>query len=152
MTCLIIFLLKLIENALSTLRLILVANGKKIIGSVLMFIISIVWALSATYVVIKANVLNMISFALGAAIGSYIGSILEEKLALGNIIISFATNFNEYDLFKKLFTKYETFIIKNDNQYNFKIITKRKYKHKIINTIKNVDKSINIVIEKVNVI
>ena len=125
MTCLIIFLLKLIENALSTLRLILVANGKKIIGSVLMFIISIVWALSATYVVIKANVLNMISFA---------------------------TNFNEYDLFKKLFTKYETFIIKNDNQYNFKIITKRKYKHKIINTIKNVDKSINVVIEKINVI
>ena len=125
MTCLIIFLLKLIENALSTLRLILVANG-----SVLMFIISIVWALSATYVVIKANVLNMISFALGAAIGSYIGSILEEKLALGNIIISFATNFNKYNLFKKLFTKNETFIIKNDNQYNFKIITKRKYKHK----------------------
>ena len=71
MTCLIIFLLKLIENALSTLRLILVANGKKFIGSVLMFIISIVWALSATYVVIKANVLNMVSFALGATIGSY---------------------------------------------------------------------------------
>ena len=37
---------------------------------------------------------------------------------------------NEYDLFKKLFTKHETFIVKNDNQYNFKIITKRKYKHK----------------------
>lgn len=152
MTYLIIFLLKLIENALATLRLILVANGKKIIGSILMFIITIIWVLSATYVVIKVNVLNMISFALGAAMGSYVGSIIEEKLALGNIVISFIANFNEYDLFKKLFTKYEIFIIKSDNQYNFRIITKRKYKHKIINTIKNVDKSINIVIEKISVI
>ena len=74
------------------------------------------------------------------------------ELLIATVLSAQCTDARVNMVTKKLFTKYETFIIKNDNQYNFKIITKRKYKHKIINTIKNVDKSINVVIEKINVI
>ena len=42
-TYLLIFISKIIENALATLRLIVVANGKKILGAVLQFCIALVW-------------------------------------------------------------------------------------------------------------
>jgi len=48
---LLIFSSKVIENALATLRLIVVANGKKLIGSFLNLIISIIWIISTSLVV-----------------------------------------------------------------------------------------------------
>ena len=46
-----IFISKVIENGLSTLRLIVVANGKKILGAFLQFTISLVWVLVTGIVV-----------------------------------------------------------------------------------------------------
>lgn len=89
LTYLLIFILKLIENTLSTLRIILVSSGKKLLGSILQFIYSLIWVIS-TMVVIKdlnKDVLKIFIFALGCLAGSYIGSILEEKLALGNNMV-----------------------------------------------------------------
>ena len=59
MTYLIIFLLKIVENTIATLRLIIVANGKKLLGAVLNFIMSIVWVISTSLVVQNfKNILN----------------------------------------------------------------------------------------------
>ena len=87
-TNLFVFILKIMENALSTLRLILVSNGKKKIGAFLNGIISFIWIFSTSIVIININndISKIFFFIMGAAIGSYLGSILEEKIALGNII------------------------------------------------------------------
>lgn len=83
---LMIFLSKVIENALATLRLIVVANGKKLLGAFLQFLVSLVWVLVTGVVVvgIKKDPLKIIFFAIGSFVGSYIGSIIEEKMALGS--------------------------------------------------------------------
>ncbi len=77
--CIIIFISKIIENTLSTLRIILIAKGKKRIGALLQGIISFIWIISTSIVVIKNNPYKILFFCLGASIGSYLGSLLEEK-------------------------------------------------------------------------
>ena len=47
-----IFISKVVESALSTLRLILVANGKKILGMILQFFITLVWVITTSIVII----------------------------------------------------------------------------------------------------
>ena len=81
---LIIFILKIIENSLATLRLILVSNGKKWLGAFLLFTTSIIWIVSSHIAIIDINISMVLIFSVGSLLGSYIGSILEEKMAIGN--------------------------------------------------------------------
>lgn len=85
-----IFISKVVENALATLRLIVVSNGKKWLGAVLQLLIAVVWVFVTGVVVtdIKTDPLKIVFFAIGSFVGSYIGSIIEERLALGNNMIS----------------------------------------------------------------
>lgn len=82
-TYILIFAFKVIENTLSTLRIIVISNRKKILGAILQGTVSIIWVISTSLVVIniQKDPLKIISFTLGATIGSYIGSIIEEKLS-----------------------------------------------------------------------
>ena len=91
-----IFISKVIENALATLRLIVVSNGKKWLGAILQFLIAIVWVFVTGIVVtdIKKDPLKIVFFAIGSFAGSYIGSMIEERLALGNNMISAIVNSN----------------------------------------------------------
>lgn len=85
MIYLLIFIFKMLENTILTLRIILVSNGKKCYGAILQVIVMIIWALTTSYVIIniKHNLLSLIPFSVGSGIGSYLGSLIEEKLALG---------------------------------------------------------------------
>lgn len=85
-----IFISKVVENALATLRLIVVSNGKKWLGAILQLLIAIVWVFVTGIVVtdIKKDPLKIVFFAIGSFVGSYVGSIIEERLALGNNMIS----------------------------------------------------------------
>lgn len=89
-----IFISKIIENAVGTLRLIVVANGKKILGAILQLVISVVWVLSTGAVVVNVNKdpFKILFFCLGSLVGSYLGSIIEEKLALGSNMITCITD------------------------------------------------------------
>jgi hypothetical protein len=50
-----IFLSKILENALATLRIILVSNGKKKSGALLQGLVMLVWILVTGYVIIDIN-------------------------------------------------------------------------------------------------
>ena len=86
----IIFLAKVVENTIATLRLIVVSNGKKVLGAILQGITAIVWIVVTGVVV--TNVLEdygkIIAFALGSVVGSYLGCFLEEKIALGTTLLT----------------------------------------------------------------
>jgi len=88
MIYIIIFLFKFIENTLGTLRLILVAHRRKILGAILQGIVTLVWTISAGLTIInfKNDYFKIFSFCLGASIGSYAGSCIEEKIRKKEII------------------------------------------------------------------
>lgn len=141
-----IFISKIIENALSTLRLIVVAKGKKIFGAILQFIIAFVWVITTGIVVvnIKEDPYKIIFFALGSLIGSYIGSIVEEKIALGNDLITVISNKYENEIIKELANN-DLSVFKINGYINNKkipilFITNEKRKRKnIIKIIKKID-------------
>lgn len=152
---LLIFLFKIIENTLSTLRIIVVSNGKKILGAILQGIVSIVWVISTSLVVvnIQKDPIKIISFTLGSLIGSYIGSLIEEKLALGTnmltTVIDKKLNNKIVKALKK--QKHEVIILngkKKDKLKNILIImVKRKKRKDVIKLIKNIDNNATIIIE-----
>ncbi len=84
-----IFLAKIVEVSLATVRTVLITRGEKFYGSLIGFFEVIIWLYLITTVLIGINEepFKMVAYALGFSCGNYIGCILEEKLALGLITI-----------------------------------------------------------------
>lgn len=153
-----IFISKIIENALATLRLIIVANGKKILGAILQFCIALVWILITGMVVVNIteDPLKIIFFALGSLVGSYVGSLIEEKLAMGHNLITCIIDDNKNILYKTFDRKgYNVSKIKcekNNKEKDIILITvPRKKKHHVLSIIREFDKKAIIISEVVKV-
>ena len=139
MIYLIIFVSKILENAIATLRLIVVANGKKKLGALLQGLVSLVWIIVTGIVIVDVNknIFKIIAFVLGATVGSYLGSIIEEMIALGNNLIIINTkNINLKNILNiyTLFTYKDYIILK----------IKRKNTKDIISEISNIDNECSI--------
>ncbi len=82
----IIFLARLIDVPLSTIRLIMIVKGRRLIGAIIGFFEIIVYTYVFGLVVNSLNnPFNLIFYALGFSVGNVLGSILEEKIGLGSI-------------------------------------------------------------------
>lgn len=139
MVYLYIFICKILENSIGTLRMIIVSNGKKIEGAILNFILSFIWIISTSLVVLNNNIYKILIFAIGSLIGSYMGSILEEKIALGNNMLFVVSK--EY---KKISKLENTYLINKDI---LMIMVKRKKRKEIIDKILNIDNKAVIISE-----
>lgn len=151
-----IFLSKIIENAVGTLRLIVVANGKKKLGAILQGIVALVWIFGTGIVIVDINkdIFKIVIFVIGSIVGSYLGSIIEEKIALGsNMLICVTKEENEKTIKEKLKTFQITTLCEKDNNYSvLLIVLKRKEISKISKILKQIDKEIIIISEKAKTI
>ena len=151
-----IFFCKIIEDSLSTLRLIVVANGRKVAGAVLHAAASIVWVIVTGSVVIGLNKdpIKIVFFAFGALAGSYIGSMLEEKIALGDNVLMVEvekTYVNVIsDKLKRLKFNISNIVSDKENKEILMITSKRKKTNDVINIIKSFDDGAFIVSENIN--
>lgn len=136
-----IFFSKIIENTLATLRIILVSNGKKKLGAILQGMVATLWVISASIIIIniKKNIIKIICFILGSLVGSYMGSLLEEKIAIGTNLLIISTN-KKRKLYKN-FKEYKPVIFKN----NIIIKTKRQKIQILKKRIKRIDTSAKII-------
>lgn len=155
LTYLLIFFSKLIENALATLRLILVSSGKKLLGSILQFICSLIWVISTMVVIqdLNKDILKIFVFALGCLAGSYVGSFLEEKIALGNNMIICITSLNIMDQIRSHgfpLTSTKGTGINETKNILFITISRRK-KKVLIDLLKNLDNNCFIIIENATI-
>lgn len=142
-----IFFSKVIENALATLRLIVVSNGKKTLGAFLQLATSIVWILGTSVVIvdISKDPLKIVFFGLGTFMGSYIGSFIEEKIAFGNnmitIISSFERGHKMIDTIR--FKGYIVTVLEGTGLENKKVVAlimiPRKKRGKLIRLVKKLD-------------
>lgn len=119
--------------------MIIVSNGKKLEGAILNFILSFIWIISTSLVVLNNNIYKILIFAIGSLIGSYMGSILEEKIALGNNMLFIVSK--EY---KKISKLENTYLINKDI---LMIMVKRKKRKEIIDKILNIDNKAIIISE-----
>ena len=143
-TYLLIFFLKIFENAINTLRLLYTSSNQKFLSSLLQMLCSLLFITTTSMVVINSNdFLVIIIFSLGCTIGSYIGIVLEEKIALGNNIIICITEKDIMDNirnngYKLTSTKGTGLDIKNI----IFIMTSRKKKRKLVKLLKELDENI----------
>lgn len=151
-----IFVSKIIENALSTLRLIVVANGKKKLGAFLQGIVGLMWLLVTGIVIIDINKdpIKIIVFCIGSITGSYIGSFLEEKIAMGtNMLICVTKETNEKIIKKELYDHQIITLCEKDKNFSILfIIMKRKKLKKISKIIKKIDEQAILICEKIKTI
>ena len=79
-----IFICKIIENTLSTLRIIILSKGRKKLGAILQGIVATIWIFSARIIILNINddIMKIFAFILGSIIGSYVGSLVEEHLLI----------------------------------------------------------------------
>lgn len=154
MNYLFIFFLKVLENSLATLRLILVSNGKKWLGAFLLFTTSIIWIVSSRIAIININLIMILIFSFGSLIGSFTGSLIEERLAIGNNMIICISN-------KKIKKNLRDlgYIVtcldgngKDSKKQVLLIVIKRNQNKNLISNITKLDKDAIIVSEHTNIL
>lgn len=79
----IIFFGRLFDVSCSTLRIVLIGRGEKLVGSIVAFFEVVVWLLIASAVLTKPDAYKIIFYALAYACGTYLGTWIDDKLALG---------------------------------------------------------------------
>lgn len=152
MIYILIFFLKLLENAIGTIRMIVCTNGKKFIGAILQFLIGIVWVVSASLTItdMMNDPFKIFIFALGSAVGSYVGCFVEEQIALGDVVF-FAITKDEkvLDILEKENLSFTVFLGSGVKQESYIIILAipRKRKKEVISLLKNQDEKIMIISE-----
>ncbi len=81
----VIFLLRVCDISLDTLRVLFVIRGRKPLAWILGFFQSALWVIAITTVLSNLdNIWNIIGYAAGFATGNVVGMIIEEHLAIGH--------------------------------------------------------------------
>jgi uncharacterized protein YebE (UPF0316 family) len=89
---LLIFIARICDVTLGTLRIILTSKGHKYIAPFLGFIEILIWILAITYIFENLNNWACyIGYAAGFAMGNFVGITVEERLALGHELIRIIT-------------------------------------------------------------
>jgi len=83
---LLIFLARMTDVSMGTLRQIMIIRGQRKIGPVIGFFEIMIWATAVSQVIPQLSISNihyLLAFAGGFATGNFLGSLIEEKIALG---------------------------------------------------------------------
>jgi uncharacterized protein YebE (UPF0316 family) len=89
----IIFILRVSDMTMDTLRVLVVMRGKKGIAWVLGFFQALIFVLAIGSVLSNLdNPLNILGYAAGFATGNVVGMLIEERLAIGHVQLSIVSS------------------------------------------------------------
>ena len=85
--CFIVCFAKIAEISVQSLKTVLMVKGQRIYASLLGFLEVLIWGLviSAVITTLGNNILLLLFYCIGYSAGLYLGSLLEERLALGTV-------------------------------------------------------------------
>jgi uncharacterized protein YebE (UPF0316 family) len=100
---LLIFLARICDVSIGTMRIIFVSKGKKNIAPFLGFFEVLIWIIAISKIMQNLdNYLNYVAYAAGFATGNFVGMIIEERLAIGIQMIRVFISENGMELVKTL--------------------------------------------------
>ena len=101
---LLIFVSRVCDVTMGTLRIIFVSRGKKYLAPVIGFFESTIWLLAISQIMQNvSNVVCILAYAAGFATGNYVGILVEDKLAMGTLIIRIILSEGATGLQKRLY-------------------------------------------------
>ena len=90
---LLIFLARIMDVSLGTLRFIFIAKGFRRLAPLLGFVEVLIWVLAVREVLMNLrNIACLLAYGGGFAMGNYIGMWLEEKLSIGMVLVRTVLN------------------------------------------------------------
>ena len=103
---LLIFVARICDQTLGTIRIVFISRGDKWIAPLLGFFEVIIWVLAIRQIIHNlSNVVGYVAYAGGFAAGNYIGILLEEKIAMGKRVVQIITQKNATQLVESLTRK-----------------------------------------------
>ena len=98
--CLLIFFVRIIDVSMGTLRTVLVVRGRRLTGAFIGFFEVLVWFLIVSQALTSDSnsIWIAIAYASGFSTGTFVGSWIEEKLAIGSSSFNIITKGLRYDL------------------------------------------------------
>ena len=98
-----IFIMRIMDVSIGTLRIIFVSKGYKKLAPLIGFFEVLIWLIAVTRIMENLDSwVSYIAYAGGFAAGNYIGMILEEKLAMGHLLIRVITKKEAHELISNL--------------------------------------------------
>jgi uncharacterized protein YebE (UPF0316 family) len=98
-----IFLSRIVDVSLGTVRLICVAKGYKILAPVMGFFEVLIWILAISQIMQNlTNPVAYLAYAGGFATGNYIGLIIADRLSLGVVLVRVVTQRRADELVSRL--------------------------------------------------
>lgn len=98
-----IFLARVCDVSLGTIRIIFVSKGIKYLAPIVGFFEILIWLLAISQIIQNlTNAYYYIFYACGFATGTFVGILIEEKLSIGTVMIRIITKRDATELIKHL--------------------------------------------------
>lgn len=98
-----IFLARVADVSFGTIRIILISRGSKFIAPIFGFFEIIIWLFAISQIMQHlANIAYYLAYAFGFAAGTFVGICVEEKMAIGTVVIRIITKKNASELVQRL--------------------------------------------------
>jgi uncharacterized protein YebE (UPF0316 family) len=102
---LLIFFARIMDVSINTIRIIFMLNGRKGISTLLGFFESMIWILAISQIFQNLNSWpTYVAYAGGFASGIFVGMLIEEKLAIGSVVVRIITSKPANELIEHLRT------------------------------------------------
>lgn len=155
--CLKIFLVRIFDVSLGTVRTMLIVKEKRLVAASIGFIEALIWFLIVKEAITLSNssIYIAIAYALGFAVGTYVGSSLAKRFIIGKVMVQVFTHIVEDALVEEIrkngygvtVLSYKGINGSLDGRMLNISINKSKEK-KLINIIKKYDESAFIVVNE----
>ena len=100
---LLIFLTRIVDVSMGTLRIVFVSKGLKYLAPIIGFFEVIIWLLAIRIIMQNLNnFMCYLAYGAGFAMGNYIGIFLENRLAVGRAALRVITRMDASELIKTL--------------------------------------------------
>lgn len=98
-----IFISRITDVTIGTVRIVMVAKGQKKIAPILGFFEVLIWLIAISQIIAHLdNWVCYVAYGAGFATGNYVGMIIEERLAVGIVQLQIITRTDAQQLIEKL--------------------------------------------------
>lgn len=98
-----IFLARVVDVSFGTISIILVSRGMKNVAQIFGFFEIMIWLFAISQIMQHvSNIVYYLAYASGYASGTYVGILIEEKMAIGRVIIRIITKKDATELVEHL--------------------------------------------------
>ncbi len=142
-----IFLARMTDVAMGTMRTILIIRGRRGIAATSAFFEMLIWVLAVSRVLTQLDQwYYVIAFALGFASGNFLGSYIEEKIAMGYSFAYVVPRSKQSTLAETLRQQgFGVTVIKGEGlkgtEFVYNVVLKRKDTRRFLKTLAKTDKS-----------